>query len=175
MDDNFRRNALITVRPSVEDIQEFKMQTNLFGAEQGRSSGATVNVITKSGTNGYHGSAFEFLRNNDLDARNFFNAAGTRCSRRITRISLAAAWEARLFRTRSFSSRTTKASQAQGTSHQREHGSYRGGAQRQLQRRPADLRSGIGGADAGTASGYSRTEFPGELFRPAGSIRSRHG
>jgi len=48
VDDNFRRNALITVRPSVEDIQEFKIQTNLFGAEQGRSSGATVNVITKS-------------------------------------------------------------------------------------------------------------------------------
>jgi hypothetical protein len=77
VDDNFRRNALITVRPSVEDIQEFKMQTNLFGAEQGRSSGATVNVITKSGTNSYHGSAFEYIRNNDLDARNFFNAAGS--------------------------------------------------------------------------------------------------
>ena len=77
VDDNFRRNALITVRPSVEDIQEFKMQTNLFGAEQGRSSGATVNVITKSGTNNYHGSAFEFIRNSDLDARNFFNAAGS--------------------------------------------------------------------------------------------------
>src|SRR5947209_5209298 len=76
VDDNFRRNALITVRPSIEDIQEFKMQTNLFGAEQGRSSGATVNIITKSGTNNYHGSAFEFIRNNDLDARNFFNAAG---------------------------------------------------------------------------------------------------
>ena len=77
VDDNFRRNALITVRPSVEDIQEFKMQTNLFGAEQGRSSGATVNVITKSGSNQFHGSVFEFIRNNDLDARNFFNAAGT--------------------------------------------------------------------------------------------------
>jgi hypothetical protein len=76
VDDNFRRNALITVRPSVEDIQEFKMQTNLFGAEQGRSSGATVNIITKSGTNNYHGSVFEYIRNNDLDARNFFNAAG---------------------------------------------------------------------------------------------------
>jgi len=76
VDDNFRRNALITVRPSIEDIQEFKMQTNLFGAEQGRSSGATVNIVTKSGTNSFHGSAFEFIRNNDLDARNFFNAAG---------------------------------------------------------------------------------------------------
>ena len=77
VDDNFRRNALITVRPSVEDILEFKMQTNLFGAEQGRSSGATVNVVTKSGTNDFHGSVFEFIRNNDLDARNFFNAKGS--------------------------------------------------------------------------------------------------
>jgi hypothetical protein len=77
VDDNFRRNALITVRPSVEDILEFKMQTNLFGAEQGRNSGATVNVITKSGSNNFHGSAFEYIRNNDLDARNFFNAKGS--------------------------------------------------------------------------------------------------
>jgi hypothetical protein len=77
VDDNFRRNALITLRPLVEDIQEFKMQTNLFGAEQGRNSGATVDVITKSGTNSYRGSLFEFLRNNYFDARNFFNAAGT--------------------------------------------------------------------------------------------------
>jgi len=77
VDDNFRRNALITVRPSVEDILEFKMQTNLFGAEQGRNSGATVNVVTKSGGNDFHGSAFEFIRNNDLDARNFFNAKGS--------------------------------------------------------------------------------------------------
>ena len=77
VDDNFRRNALITLRPTVEDIQEFKIQTNLFGAEQGRNSGATVDVITKSGTNNYHGSAFELLRNNDMDARNFFNAVGT--------------------------------------------------------------------------------------------------
>jgi hypothetical protein len=77
VDDNFRRNALITVRPTVEDILEFKIQTNLFGAEQGRNSGATVDVVTKSGSNIFHGSAFEFLRNNDFDARNFFNAAGT--------------------------------------------------------------------------------------------------
>src|ERR1700692_3214291 len=77
VDDNFRRNALITLRPTVEDILEFKIQTNLFGPEQGRNSGATVNVITKSGTNRYHGSLFEFLRNNDFDARNFFNKVGT--------------------------------------------------------------------------------------------------
>ncbi|MBI1790744.1 MAG: TonB-dependent receptor [Acidobacteria bacterium] len=77
VDNNFRRNALITVRPTVESIQEFKLQTNLFGAEQGRNSGATVNVITKSGANAFHGSLFEFLRNDKIDARNFFNAAST--------------------------------------------------------------------------------------------------
>jgi len=77
VDDNFRRNGLITLRPTVEDILEFKIQTNLFGAEQGRNSGATVDVVTKSGTNSYHGSVFELLRNNDFDARNFFNAVGT--------------------------------------------------------------------------------------------------
>ena len=77
VDDNFRRNGLITLRPTVEDILEFKIQTNLFGAEQGRNSGATVDVVTKSGTNSYHGSVFELLRNNDFDARNFFNAKGT--------------------------------------------------------------------------------------------------
>jgi len=77
VDNNFRRNALITIRPTVESIQEFKMQANLFGAEQGRNSGATVNVVTKSGTNSFHGSLFEFLRNDLLDARNFFNAKST--------------------------------------------------------------------------------------------------
>lgn len=77
IDNNFRRNALIVVRPTVESILEFKLQSNLFGAEQGRNSGGTVNVITKSGTNTFHGSAFEFLRNDHLDARNFFNAKST--------------------------------------------------------------------------------------------------
>ena len=48
VDDNFRRNALITVRPSVEDILEFKIQTNLFAAEQGRSSGATRRLTNSS-------------------------------------------------------------------------------------------------------------------------------
>src|ERR1051326_1860117 len=72
-DNNFRRNGLITLRPSVEGIREFKIQTNLFAAEQGRNPGATVNVITKSGTNQFHGSAYDFFRNDHLDARDFFN------------------------------------------------------------------------------------------------------
>jgi len=73
VDNNFRRNGLITLRPSVEAIHEFKIQTNLFAAEQGRNPGATVNVVTKSGTNQRHGSAYEFFRNDRLDARDFFN------------------------------------------------------------------------------------------------------
>ena len=76
VDNNFRRNGLITLRPSVESVREFKIQTNLFQAEQGRNPGATVNVITKSGSNAFHGSAYEFFRNTQLDAKNFFTKAG---------------------------------------------------------------------------------------------------
>ena len=75
-DNNFRRNGLITLRPSVEAVREFKIQTNLFAAEQGRNPGATINVITKSGTNSFHGSTYEFLRNSRLDAKNFFTKPG---------------------------------------------------------------------------------------------------
>jgi hypothetical protein len=72
VDNNFRRNGLITLRPSVEAVLEFKIQTNLFQAEQGRNPGATINVITKSGSNAFHGSTYEFFRNTQLDAKNFF-------------------------------------------------------------------------------------------------------
>jgi outer membrane receptor protein involved in Fe transport len=72
IDNNERLTLSITLRPSVEAVREFKIQTNLFAADQGRNSGATVNVITKSGTNQWHGSAYEFLRNDKLDARNYF-------------------------------------------------------------------------------------------------------
>ena len=56
----------------IDAIQEFNLQSQ-FGAEYGRNSGSVVNIITRSGTNHLHGSAFEFLRNDALDARNFFN------------------------------------------------------------------------------------------------------
>ena len=72
IDNNERLTLSITLRPSVEAVREFKIQTNMFAADQGRNSGATVNVITKSGTNEWHGSAYEFLRNDKLDARNYF-------------------------------------------------------------------------------------------------------
>jgi Carboxypeptidase regulatory-like domain/TonB dependent receptor len=68
MDNNERVIGSIGVRPSVESIQEVNVQTNTFTAEVGRSAGAVINVITKSGTNAFHGSAYEFFRNTVLDA-----------------------------------------------------------------------------------------------------------
>ncbi|HKV81610.1 MAG TPA: TonB-dependent receptor [Candidatus Sulfotelmatobacter sp.] len=56
----------------VDAIQEFSVLTSNYSAEYGKTSGGVVNAITRSGTNGFHGSAYEFLRNSKLDARNFF-------------------------------------------------------------------------------------------------------
>ena len=60
--------------PTLDSIQEFRLLTSNFDAEFGHFSGAIVNVITKSGTNALHGSVFEFLRNTDLDAKNYFDS-----------------------------------------------------------------------------------------------------
>jgi hypothetical protein len=63
--------------PSVEGVQEFRIQTNSFSAEYGRSGGGLVTMVTKSGTNSVHGTLYEFLRNSRLDSNNYFaNAAG---------------------------------------------------------------------------------------------------
>jgi len=56
----------------IDAIQEFNLQSQ-FATEYGRNSGSVVNIVTRSGTNHFHGSAFEFLRNSALDARNYFN------------------------------------------------------------------------------------------------------
>ena len=64
----------ITFQPSINTVQEFKVDNSTFSAEYGRNSGAIVNIATRSGSNDYHGEFFEFLRNEALDARNFFDA-----------------------------------------------------------------------------------------------------
>src|SRR5262249_28182715 len=59
----------------IDALREFEILTNNFPARYGRKSGGVINAVTKSGTNQFHGTAFEFLRNSHLDARNFFDRA----------------------------------------------------------------------------------------------------
>lgn len=66
-------NGGTLIVPNLDSIEEFRVLTNNFDAQYGNYSGGIVNAVTKSGTNSLHGSGFEFLRNTDLDARNFFS------------------------------------------------------------------------------------------------------
>ncbi len=69
---SYRGENVQVVQPSIDALQEFKIQTSNYSAEFGRSAGAIVNATIKSGTNAFHGALYEFLRNEKLDARNFF-------------------------------------------------------------------------------------------------------
>ncbi len=64
--------------PNLDSIDEFRIITNNFDAEYGNYAGGQINVITKSGTNQFHGNAFEFLRNTDLNSHNYFDLPGTK-------------------------------------------------------------------------------------------------
>ena len=75
IDNNERTGLLQILIPPNEAIQTVDVSTNNFDAELGRAAGGVTNVILKSGTNQFHGAAFEFFQNSDLDARTFFNAS----------------------------------------------------------------------------------------------------
>jgi outer membrane receptor protein involved in Fe transport len=66
----------ITFQPTIGTIQEFKVENSTFRAEYGFKSGAIVNMVTRSGTNQWHGEIYDYLRNNALDARNYENPVG---------------------------------------------------------------------------------------------------
>jgi hypothetical protein len=74
---NEREQFTILFRPSIDSIEEVKVDTNSYPAEVGRAGGAVVNLITKSGANAYHGGLYEYFRNDKLNANDFFaNTAG---------------------------------------------------------------------------------------------------
>ena len=66
-------NEGTAIVPNLDSIAEFRIVTNNFDSEYGEYSGGQIHVVTKSGTNAFHGGAFQFLRNTDLDARNYFS------------------------------------------------------------------------------------------------------
>ncbi|MBK7927721.1 MAG: carboxypeptidase regulatory-like domain-containing protein [Bryobacterales bacterium] len=100
MDNNSNQHAAQgrtpqVISPSIDAVQEFKVQTTNYSAEFGRNVGGVVNVVIKSGTNEFHGGVFEFVRNEAFNARNFFSRRALRspCS---AATSLAASSAGRL-------------------------------------------------------------------------------
>ena len=69
------RHAYVNLYPSIDAIQEFRVQTGDYSSEYGGGAGAIVNIQLRSGTNGFHGTVFEFIRNDAVDARNYFRPA----------------------------------------------------------------------------------------------------
>ena len=66
------------LQSSLENVQEFRVESSNYPAEYGTGTAGQISVVTKSGTNDFHGSLFEYLRNDAMDARNFFDAARSR-------------------------------------------------------------------------------------------------
>lgn len=91
----------ITFQPSINTTAEFKISNSTYSAEYGRSSGSIVNVATRSGTNAFHGEAFDYGRNNYFDARNFFNRKGSRMNA-LRRQNFGGAISGPIFRDRTF-------------------------------------------------------------------------
>ncbi len=68
-------NGTLNVYPNIDAIAEVRVLTSNYGAQYGRNSSGTIETVTKSGTKDFHGDLFEFLRNDDFNARNFFQTS----------------------------------------------------------------------------------------------------
>jgi hypothetical protein len=78
IDDNERVIGSIGVKPNIEGIQEITVQTNSYAPEAGRTAGGVINIVTRSGSNQFHGSVYEYFRNDIFDGRNFFQNTGNK-------------------------------------------------------------------------------------------------
>ena len=101
-DVDFLSGEADVVKPPVDAIQEFNIQTNNFSAEFGRAGGAIVNATIKSGTNGFHGTAWEFFRNDALDANAYFSDPATQRKPELRQNQFGAAAGGRIIKDRTF-------------------------------------------------------------------------
>jgi hypothetical protein len=112
----------MVIAPSIDSIQEFAIQKTSYAPEFGGKSGAVINVATKSRTDQFHGSLFEFVRNDVFDAKNFFDSAAAPLL--SGRTNSVAASGARPYAARPFSSLPTRVKES--GSHSRRHSLFRG-------------------------------------------------
>jgi hypothetical protein len=101
-DVDFLSGEADVVKPPVDAIQEFQIQTNNFSAEFGRAGGAIVNATIKSGTNGFHGAAWEFFRNDALDANAYFSDPATQRKPELRQNQFGAVAGGRIIRDKTF-------------------------------------------------------------------------
>ena len=101
-DVDFLSGEADVVKPPVDAIQEFNIQTNNFSAEFGRAGGAIVNATIKSGTNGFHGAAWEFFRNDALDANAYFSDPATQRKPELRQNQFGAVAGGRIIKDRTF-------------------------------------------------------------------------
>src|SRR5271170_1512757 len=100
IDNNERIIGTIGIKPNVEGIQEITVQTNNYAAEVGRTAGGVVNIVTRSGTNHFHGSVYEYFRNDIFDGRNFFQRTGNKPELRQNQYGVSVGgpiWRNRMF------------------------------------------------------------------------------
>ena len=102
VDNNETWLQTVVIFPSVDALDEFKLQTSTYSAEFGRSLGGVVNLQIKSGTNVMHGSGFEFHRNDAFDANNFFNNRAGRAKPDFTQNQFGGSLGGAIFRDRTF-------------------------------------------------------------------------